>query len=745
MYTPMTSQMPQYFSRFGQCEFQDVAGDELDIANLHTHVVEPHTRDTLLSGHYRSNYGQPKSTIDAITLLSDLTRLAPSVAKDFVPKQYAENSVPFRLLNDIYAPGEPKGYIALSYCRKKVDAGTPRRVVTPIAFGWSKEEDQFPIPTSDAIFQAVLREKRPEEGLWYDQVCINQDDEVERIASMGSIDTIYENARIVVVALDDVVTPPEEEQFLRCYVERYAYSELPLGQQPHAGMSPPVMQQYPLLWSFLERILASAWFGRAWCAHEMRSGQSHVFVLPCYSAYDDQVSTVIRFTGAFFLHLLALASEIYPTTPAYHSKLRSLHKFFHQRITSNGDAVLAAQRPDTPQMLVSDGVTLIPNIAETFQLLAGGNPRLSPHLRQQDANRDKMGIALNASGLPLAMTSVNALTRPNIEDECLRSLLLVGLAARDPVALCTTGAPLRLHDGSTSWLSRPTPLDVNPTLPAPVRFSRRATPISQGSDGRAEFAQLDLVFLDLPHRSNPNPSFSTQVSRARTLVDLCIQYQLDGSALWNSWQVPSHPRAQTMRNTFIQTLACVFECGPQWLLELSSRLKPYNTPALEPHIIEMLMNPHLILQNYMLLPEGQAAFSSLLTFISTLITSGIPWASGASEHSYGPLIISGPGSSSSPDAPRAYGGKAIIFAPFQHSKTLLIAVPAAVKDAHYDTLARGWVVTSMNPYTGSAKRTVSWTLQSKGVIFGDATFTNALEGCGDVDVRNHCVYGPSAM
>jgi hypothetical protein len=745
MYTPMTSQMPQYFSRFGQCEFQDVAGDELDIANLHTHVVEPHTRDTLLSGHYRSNYGQPKSTIDAITLLSDLTRLAPSVAKDFVPKQYAENSVPFRLLNDIYAPGEPKGYIALSYCRKKVDAGTPRRVVTPIAFGWSKEEDQFPIPTSDAIFQAVLREKRPEEGLWYDQVCINQDDEVERIASMGSIDTIYENARIVVVALDDVVTPPEEEQFLRCYVERYAYSELPLGQQPHAGMSPPVMQQYPLLWSFLERILASAWFGRAWCAHEMRSGQSHVFVLPCYSAYDDQVSTVIRFTGAFFLHLLALASEIYPTTPAYHSKLRSLHKFFHQRITSNGDAVLAAQRPDTPQMLVSDGVTLIPNIAETFQLLAGGNPRLSPHLRQQDANRDKMGIALNASGLPLAMTSVNTLTRPSIEDECLRSLLLVGLAARDPVALCTTGAPLRLHDGSTSWLCRPTPLDVNPTLPAPVRFSRRATPISQGSDGRAEFAQLDLVFLDLPHRSNPNPSFSTQVSRARTLVDLCIQYQLDGSALWNSWQVPSHPRAQTMRNTFIQTLACVFECGPQWLLELSSRLKPYNTPALEPHIIEMLMNPHLILQNYMLLPEGQAAFSSLLTFISTLITSGIPWASGASEHSYGPLIISGPGSSSSPDAPRAYGGKAIIFAPFQHSKTLLIAVPAAVKDAHYDTLARGWVVTSMNPYTGSAKRTVSWTLQSKGVIFGDATFTNALEGCGDVDVRNHCVYGPGAM
>jgi hypothetical protein len=746
MYIPMTSPMPQYFSRFGQCEFQDLAGEELDISNLHAHVIESPAREILLSSHRRFNFGQSEAGIDALTLLSDLSRLAPSVAKDFVPKHFAENSVPFRLLNDIYSQCEPKGYIALSYCRKRVEADTPRRVVTPIAFGWSKEEDQFPIPTSNAIFQAVLREKRPEEGLWYDQVCINQDDETERVASMGAIDTIYQNARTVVVALDDVAATPDEEQFLRYYVERYAYSELPNDQQPNTGMSPPVMHQYPLLWSFLERVLSSAWFGRAWCAHEMRSGQNHVFVLPCYSPYGGQVSTVIRFTGAFFLHLLVLANEIYPATPAYHGKLRSLHEFFHQRITLNGDTFLAMQRPDTPQMSNSDGVALIPKIAETFKLQASGNPRLSPHLRQQDANRDKMGIALNASGLPLAMTSANTLSRPNIEDECLRSLLLVGLAARDPVALCTTGTPLRLHDGSTSWLSRPTPLDISSIRPAPPRFSRRATPIAQGSDGRAEYAQLDLVFLDLPHRTNPNPSFSSQVVRARTLIDLCIQYQLDGGALWNSWQAQGHPRALTMRNTFIQTLACVFECGPQWLLELSSRLKTYDTLTLEPHTIEMMLNPHLILQNYIILPEGQAALSSLLAFLSTLITSGIPWASGASEYNYGPLMINGPGSSSSDQDASVltptYGGKAIIFAPFEHSKTLLIAVPAAVKDSHYDTLARGWVLTSMNPYTGSAKRTVSWTLQSKAVLFGDTIFTTSLECSGNSDVRNHCVYGP---
>ncbi|CBY00452.1 predicted protein [Plenodomus lingam JN3] len=48
----------------------------------------------------------------------------------------------------------------------------------------------------------------------------------------------------------------------------------------------------------------------------------------------------------------------------------------------------------------------------------------------------------------------------------------------------------------------------------------------------------------------------------------------------------------------------------------------------------------------------------------------------------------------------------------------------------------------MNPFTGSPKPTVSWTLQSKGVLFADAGFNARLEACGDAEVRNHRVYGP---
>lgn len=745
MYFSMASSKPHYFHRFGQCEFLELDEDELDTSYLHTRLVNSPNRENLLSQHRRFKSCSPEMDIDAASLLSDLNRLAPSVAKDFTTKQHAVNSTPLRLLNDIGFEGEEDGYIALSYCRKKVSLDTPRRVITPIAFGWSTEEDQFPIPTSNIVFQAVLREKRIGEGLWFDQVSIHQEDEAERIASIGAIDIIYRNARAVIVALYDIAASPDEEQFVRYYVEQYSYSELPHNLQPSTGLSPPFMRQHPLLWSFLERILSSAWFERAWCAHEMESGNCHVFLIPCSVQYDDEVQTVIRITGAFLLHLLVLASEIYPFIPIRLGKLRSLQAFF-QRVVLAEENMLAAQRPDTPQMLTTRGVTFIPKIAETFQLQAGGNPRLPEYLRRQDANRDKMGIALNASGLPLSMTSANTLSRPNIEDECLRSLLLVGIAARDPVALCTTGPHLRLHDGSTSWLGRPTSLDVSPELPLPPRFTTHTTPITQGSDGRAEYGQLDLIFLELPHRTQPNPYFPTQITRARTLIDLCIQFKLDGSSLWNSWQILDHPRTLTMRNTFIQTLACVFECGPHWLVELSSRLGRPNTPALAPHVIEMMLNPHLIVRNYVLLPEGQAALSLLLTFLSNLIALGIPWASGTSEHNCGPMIITSPtfpSQSGTNMSSHPYGGKAIIFAPFEHSKTLLIAVPAAVKEAHYDGLARGWILTSKNPYTGSPKRMISWTLQTKGVIFGDGNFNAGLERCEDV--RNHRVYGPSAV
>ncbi|USP81766.1 hypothetical protein yc1106_09040 [Curvularia clavata] len=739
---------PQWFARFGQCEFIDVDEAELDTSSLQARLLKPSTRDVLLNQH-RWTAIPSEDDIDATTLLSDLGQLAPSVVKEFIPKEHAESAFRFRLINDVNFHGEEEGYIALSYCRKQAAVTTPRRVLTPIGdlpFGWLKEVEHFPLPTTSALFQAVVRERDMGEGLWFDQVCVEQEDEAERNAALGIIDNVYKNARAVVVVLDDIVVSPDEEQFLRCYVEQYNYSQVPLDQQPNMGLQPPFMQQYEVLNILVQRILSSEWFDRAWCAHEMRMGRSHVFLVPCLRHYEDDIQTVLRFTGAFFTHLLSLASEVSNFPPALSAKLHSLLQFFQQQDTFSKSNMYDLRTPDSQHYPTPTKTCSISTVADTFRMRAGGNPRLPEYLRRLDANRDKTGIALNASGLPLALAPPNPFSRPNLEDECLRSLLLVGIAARDPVTLCTVGTPLQLHDGSTSWLCRPTSLDLNSSQ-TPPHFPRQTTQIVQATDGRAEYAQLDLIFLDLPHRTAPSPSFPAHVSRARMLIDLCVQYQIPGSGLWGFSQAPHHPRTPALRNIFIQTLACVFQCGPRFVLDVLSSMQDANAPRMEPYVIEMLLNPQLILQNYILLAEGQASLASLVHFLSMLITSGIPWPSGASERTHGPLIISAP-TSSSP----AYGyagppsqgvSKAIIFAPFEHSKTLLIAVPKAVQNTEYRGLARGWILTSMNPYTGGLKPTVSWTLQSKGVVFGDKEFNERVQGSGEAEVRNHRVYGPS--
>jgi hypothetical protein len=742
MYSPMDMPTTHHFPQSGHCQFLSVQAADLNTLGLHTRVVQSPTRERLLSNG--PSWGSPvlDSNLATNSLLDALSRLAPSVAKDLIPKCHVDASLVFRLINDINFCGQESGYIALSYCRQRTNPQTPRRVVTPVGdlpFGWTKEIEHFPLPTSNALFQAVLQEKRIGEGLWFDQVCINEADELERATAIGAIDTVYKNARAVVVALDDVLATPEEEHFLRVYVEHCLSAGL--EQQPNLGQTPPFMSQYDAFKTFFERIIFSEWSERAWCAHEMKMGRDHVFLVPCYRHHPYETQTVVRFTGAFFLHMLELASELPDFTPVQHARIRSLSDFFGKL---DMEKSLGKQRPDTPQLPLPEPTLVVPKFGEMFQMKTSGNPLLPEYLRRLNANRDKMCIALNASGLPLALAPPTPFQRPNIEDECLRTLLLIGLAARDPVSLCTTGTPLTLHDGSISWLSRPTPLDVNVHRLPPARFSNTGNQITQGTDGQAEYVQLDLVFLDLPHRLQPSPLFPNHIARARAYIQLCIQCQLQGPPTWDFWQMPNHPRAAAMQNVFVQTLACVFECGPQWLLEVSAAIQHPNALKMDPQAVEMLLNPNLIVQNYIRLPEGQTALCLLLNVVSSLILFGVPWASGANERTHGPLIVAAPSPSETGlMSPRPNTGKAIVFAPFEYSKTFSIAVPNPVKGAEYDALARGWILTSTSPFTGSAKPTVSWKLQSKGVVFGDGNFNAALARCGGGDVRNHRVYGPS--
>ncbi|KAF2737074.1 hypothetical protein EJ04DRAFT_561935 [Polyplosphaeria fusca] len=754
MYMATPPLLPAFSSRAGQLEFVELDEDDIDTENLHAHVVLPEAKHLLLSDTLHPGAvvaGQ--QDLDAHALLLELARLAPSVAKDFAPKGKDGEGVVFRLVDEAGLGGAESGYVAMSYCwgRDKENGGLPRKMVSPVGdlpFGWVRTVEQVPLPVGRSLFEAVVRERGVGEGLWFDQVCINQEDDFEKAAAIGAMDTIYKNARKVIVALEDVLAEESEELFLRWYAEQYEKSELPGHQQPHLGMNPPFMQRFPLLRSFFERMLGSAWFGRAWCAQELRMGRSIVFLVPSLVDEEDGCYTFVRITSAFFLHLLILASECLQLFPSLNSRISSLLLLFLQKTRNDErDAIMVRN----PGVLLSPENELptpfVPTIAEIFRQNASGNSRLPEYLRRLDANRDKTAIALSAGKLPIRMKPASPLQRPTIEDECLRQLLLVGIAAHDPVALCTTGAPLCLHDGSVSWLTHPSSQDIPSShLHHPLPRFTPKTPITQSSDGRAEYAQLDLVFLDLPHRSHSNPNFPTYVQRARHYIELCMQYFTllpNATPSFTSWQTPHNPRAPAMKNVFVQTLACCFECGPQWLLDVSARIQPPEH-VVAPQAAEALFHPHLAAETYINTPDGRHAFTSVLNLLGAVVALGIPWASGASERTCGPMVVSlSPSPSPSPLEPLPFDSpKAVVFAPFAHSKTLLVAVPEAVKMAEYGVLARGWVLTPFQSFTGSRSpgATVNWTLQGKTVVFGGAGFEGGLggrEGMG-----GHRVYGP---
>jgi hypothetical protein len=142
--------------------------------------------------------------------LKRVSEIAPSLAKTFALKSVVRDNLVFRLVNDCRIQVETS-YIALSY-----------RWNAESLFRRDKQHEQqtFLLPTTPAMFQAVFEERRSErEGLWVDQICINQDDELEKANTIGAMDVIFENARAVIIALDDIKLEWDEAAYLQTYTQ----------------------------------------------------------------------------------------------------------------------------------------------------------------------------------------------------------------------------------------------------------------------------------------------------------------------------------------------------------------------------------------------------------------------------------------------------------------------------------------------------------------------------------------------
>jgi hypothetical protein len=377
-------------------------------------------------------------------LLRRLNELAPSVAKNYELNPDLIQEFTMRLINGEKSP--ERSYIALSYCWAENSQYTP-------ALHYQHGQDgKITMPISGLLFQAVIGERMmADEGLWIDQVCIDQTNKVEKNISIPAMAALYKHARVVLVALEDVEVDDTEQKFLRKFIPEFENSGTILLERPHFREAPAYMEKYLVFRGFFNKICRSRWFTRAWCSHEMRLGQKHIFYMRCTETGSHNANTVLGFSGEFLSYMHSLASETHTGPGVVLEVQHTIASVFDLEKQKDKIRRILDDQPGDLENVES----YTTHIRQVLRLGAGGDPDLPNELRLCDANCDKISIVLNVMGNGLNLKRSQdgeSLKRFASQDECYRQLMILALAAGDPLALCALRKPLRIGTNGCSWL-----------------------------------------------------------------------------------------------------------------------------------------------------------------------------------------------------------------------------------------------------------------------------------------------------
>ncbi|KAH6647795.1 hypothetical protein BKA67DRAFT_662554 [Truncatella angustata] len=211
------------------------------------------------------------SNNEAHAALGNLRLWAPDFAKAFkVRDRDSLLNTPFRLVCQSDVGKVPfdeenviRQYLAVSYCWRHPDHVWPKDDSKPYA----------PWPFSQPFVEAVLAERgvhtdtreRDEnfrrEGIWIDQMCIRQEDEVEKQQCIAMMDIIYDRCRRLLILLEDVCFEAEEVAVLEKY-------DNPSARYAQDGDFLPDQADIPQLVNVCAAVENSRWWSRAWCWHE---------------------------------------------------------------------------------------------------------------------------------------------------------------------------------------------------------------------------------------------------------------------------------------------------------------------------------------------------------------------------------------------------------------------------------------------------------------------------------------------
>jgi hypothetical protein len=345
-----------------------------------------------------------KSSHEASSMLRNLQEWNPTDASRFTLRSSSTIlDTPFRLIfpNSALPSFDETGlyvrqYLAISYCWHSSDIGHGY---------W---------PISKPFVDAILAEKdHPREGIWMDQLCIDQTSSVYKAESIAAMDIIYRSCIRLVVLLEDVFLDEQEAKL----PETYEPKRVPEGHEKEIFIR------------FFSKVNAARWWTRAWCLHEFGVNDSWTTKRQCNEVHN----------ATFIVNG--------PDGSTVKIKWYDLHQII-------GSALLALVHPDNNVLSTFNGQYIFSGVERGDETQNGMSSSLMARHNGvvQKGSRflaDRLSILINMCGLALAYVGDEVET----EDEFLYFSTLLALAAGERYPLTMFSERSILFGGEPTWLA----------------------------------------------------------------------------------------------------------------------------------------------------------------------------------------------------------------------------------------------------------------------------------------------------
>jgi hypothetical protein len=247
-----------------------------------------------------------------------------------------------------------------------------------------------------------------DEGMWIDQICIDQTDGEDKQHNINFMGAIYQSARLVVVVLEDVEIYDDEHDLVVQITELYGTHE----PEKLSKVLPTFSygdSQLQALCSIYVRILSARWFSRAWCAYEFVLGEKYIFLIPGKGKYFHRIY-------AEWLSSLFIAITEKLVREPNHILVEQLWGEYGQRSSDRFDRFFSTSR----------------NMKRPWNQDSAPLKRMFTHIHGLHSFilTDKIKIGINVSGLGIYYKG-----KVETAKQCQWVLTLLSLAGGDPEIL----------------------------------------------------------------------------------------------------------------------------------------------------------------------------------------------------------------------------------------------------------------------------------------------------------------------